>query len=145
MLAQLRRMSAEDFAKIPDVSEGLEHKIVTAVRQSRTLEDVIERIKSKRYARSRISRILMRAYLGLSQTVDAPEYIRILGFRKSAADLLGQMREQATLPIVQHVTADDKGFVGLAQDLQAGDIWGAFAPTVQAAGSDYREFPVMIE
>lgn len=145
MLAQLRRMSAEDFAKIPDVSEGLEHKIVTAVRQCTCLEQVIDTIKSKRYARSRISRILMRAYLGLSQTADAPEYIRILGFRKSAADLLGQMREKATSPIVQHVAADDKGFVGLAQDLQAGDIWGAFAPTAQAAGSDYREFPVMIE
>ncbi len=145
MLAQLRGMSPEDFAKIPDVSEGLEHKIVTAVRRGESLEQVIEAIKSKRYARSRICRILMRAYLGLTQTAGMPEYIRVLGFRKSAAGLLGQMRERATLPIVQHVAADDKGFAGLRADLAASDCWGAFAPTVQAAGSDYREFPVVME
>ena len=145
MLARLRGMSAEDFAKIPDVTEGLEHKIVTAVRQGGSMEQVIEAIKSKRYTRSRISRILMRAYLGLTQMADTPEYIRILGFRKSAADLLRQMRERASLPIVQHVAADDAGFAGLQADLAAGDCWGAFAPTVQVAGSDYREFPVVIE
>ena len=145
MLAQLRRMSAEDFAKIPDVSEGLEHKIVTAVRQSQTLEQVMDSIKSKRYALSRIRRILMRAYLRLTRTADAPAYIRVLGFRKSAADLLGQMRQKATLPVVQHVAADDNGFIGLAEDIQAGDVWGAFCPTVQQAGSDYREFPVIME
>ncbi len=145
MLAQLRGMSVQDFAKIPDVSEGLEHKIVTAVRQGTSLEQVMEIIKSKRYARSRISRILMRAYLGLARSEKAPEYIRVLGFRKSATDVLGQMRENATLPIVQHVAADDKGFVGLAEDIKVNDLWHTFTSSIQAAGSDYREFPVVIE
>lgn len=145
MLAQLRGMNAQDFAKIPDVSEGLEHKIVTAVRQGRSLEQVVEIIKSKRYARSRICRILMRAYLGLTRSADTPEYIRVLGLRRSATDILGHMRRKATLPIVQHVASDDKGFVGLAEDIKVNDLWHTFTPAVQAAGSDYREFPVVIE
>lgn len=145
VLAKLRTMSAEDFAEIPDVSEGLEHKIVTAARQGASLGEVVDAIKSKRYARSRICRILMRAYLGLTRTADRPEYVRILGFRKHAADVIGQMRQKATLPIVQHVAADDIGYIGLKEDLMANDIWGAFAPAAQAAGSDYREFPVVIE
>ena len=145
MLAKLRSMDAEDFAVIPDVSEGLEHKIVAAVRQGCSLDELIEAIKSKRYTRSRISRILMRAYLGLTEPVGAPTYIRVLGFKKSASDLLRRMRERASLPIVQQVAADGKDVAGLKMDLWANDCWGAFAGKVQMAGSDYREFPVVME
>lgn len=145
MLARLRRLDAAYFAKLPDVSEGLENKLATAVREGRSLEEIVDAVKSKRYARSRICRILMRAYLDVTEPAGAPEYIRVLGFRKSSSDLLRRMREKASLPIVQHPASDGKGFVTLAEEMAAGDVRAVFADTVGAAGSDYREFPVVIE
>ena len=145
MLARLRRLDAAYFAKIPDVSEGLENKLASAVREGCSLDEIVDAVKSKRYTRSRICRILMRAYLDVTSPAGSPEYIRILGFRKTSSDLLRHMRERATLPIVQHPAVDGKGFVTLAEEMTANDMRAVFAQTVSAAGSDYREFPVVIE
>jgi predicted nucleotidyltransferase len=145
MLARLRRLDAAYFAGLPDVSEGLEHKLVAAVRDGCSLEEIIDAVKSKRYARSRICRILMRAYLDLTRPAGAPEYIRVLGFRRSSSELLRLIRERASLPIVQHTAADGKGMETLREEVVANDVWSAFAKSVKPAGSDYREFPVMIE
>lgn len=145
MLARLRRLDAAYFAKIPDVSEGLENKLASAVREGCSLDEIVDAVKSKRYARSRICRILMRAYLDVTSPAGSPEYIRVLGFRKTSSDLLRHMRERATLPIVQHPAVDGKGFVTLAEEMTANDMRAVFAQTVSAAGSDYREFPVVIE
>lgn len=145
MLARLRGLDASYFAQLPDVSEGLEHKIAAAVRQGCSLEEIIEKIKSKRYTRSRICRILMRAFLDFRQDSGAPDYIRILGFRKQASGLVREIRQKATLPVVQHPANDDSGFARLKKEMAANDLWGVFAPTPQAAGNDYREFPVVIE
>lgn len=145
MLARLRGLDAAYFAALPDVSEGLEYKIAAAVREGCSMENIIEKIKSKRYTRSRICRILMRAYLDVREGAGAPEYIRILGFRKGASGLIREIREKASLPVVQHPAADDRGFADLHKEIAANDRWGVFAPTVQAAGKDYREFPVVVE
>ncbi len=145
MLARLRGLDAAYFATLPDVSEGLEHKIAAAVRDGCSLEEIIEKIKSKRYTRSRICRILMRAYLDVRESAGAPEYIRILGFHRQASGLIREIRDKARVPVVQHPAADDRGFADLQKEIAAHDLWGVFAPTVQVAGKDYRAFPVVIE
>ncbi|MGN1123094.1 MAG: nucleotidyltransferase family protein, partial [Eubacterium sp.] len=80
VLARLRTMSREDFSKIEDVTEGLENRIYEAVKSSLSLDELYDSIKTKRYTHSRIRRIILKAYLGITEDYifDAP-YIRILG------------------------------------------------------------------
>ena len=144
VLARLRGLDAGYFAKVCDVSEGLENKIVKAIQEGCSWDDVVERIKSKRYTRSRICRILMRAYLDVTDPYQKAEYIRVLGFRKSSSWLLRQMRESARLPIVQQVATDGE-FITLQEEMIANDRWGAFAPCITSAGEDYCHFPVVKE
>ena len=66
-MARLRAMSSEDFAQIEDVKEGLENRIYNAVRQSTSVEDIYKLIKTKRYTLSRIRRIILKAYLGITK------------------------------------------------------------------------------
>lgn len=104
ILARLRRMTAEDFAKIEDVNEGLENRIAYAVRSATTLNEVYDLIKSKRYTHSRIRRIILRAYLDIENTPDKPQYIRILGFNEKGRELLGNLKKNATLPIITKIS-----------------------------------------
>ena len=60
-------MSTLDIAKLPDVSEGLENKIKLAVNTSNNLDEVINKIKSKRFTQTRIQRILLYALLNISK------------------------------------------------------------------------------
>lgn len=101
ILAKLRTMSREDFAQIQDVNEGLENRIYNAVRESVSLDEIYERIKTKRYTHSRIRRIILKSYLGITKEYcfDVP-YIRILGFNGAGKELLPIMKKNAKLPII---------------------------------------------
>lgn len=101
VLAKLRTMRCEDFLKLDDVSEGLENRIVDAVRTSVSLEEIYDKIKTKRYTHSRIRRIILRAYLDITKdfTSDVP-YIRILGFNRKGQDIASLMKKNANLPII---------------------------------------------
>lgn len=101
ILAKLRTMDRDDFLQIDDVSEGLENRIIEAVRTSSSIDEIYDKIKTKRYTHSRIRRIILRAYLGITKdySTDAP-YIRILGFSKIGREILSAMKKNANLPII---------------------------------------------
>lgn len=101
ILYKLRSMSAEDFAKIDDVSEGLENRIVDAVRSSVSLDEIFDKIKTKRYTHSRIRRIILRAYLDITEgEPKEPKYLHILGFNERGKELLREMKSSAQMPII---------------------------------------------
>jgi len=102
LLFKLRTMSLEELSKLPDVNEGLEYRIFEAVRNSTSYSELLEKIKTKRYTLSRIRRILLFAYLGVTkELLETPvPYIRVLGFNEKGAKLLKECKEKAKLPIV---------------------------------------------
>ena len=89
----LRKMTVEEIANIPDVSEGLENLIKEASNSCNNLQEFINIVKSKRYTQTRIQRILVYALLGITKkdmvtlNKTAP-YIRVLGFNSKGRDLL---------------------------------------------------------
>lgn len=101
ILSKLRTMSREDFLQIEDVSEGLENRIIDAIRTSSGLEEIYDKIKTKRYTHSRIRRIILKAYLDITKEYsrDVP-YIRILGFNEKGQRILSKMKETSNLPII---------------------------------------------
>ena len=100
VLYRLRSMTAEDFAKIADVTEGLENRIYGAVREADSLDSLYSLIKSKRYTLSRIKRIVLRAYLGIEGASSSAPYIRILGFNEAGKRILSDMKDKATKPVI---------------------------------------------
>ncbi len=102
ILYKLRSMSVEDFKELPDVSEGLEYRLFDAVKTSSYLEEILEKVKTKRYTLSRIRRIIICAFLGIrKEDVLTPvPFIRVLGFNENGAKILKKAKETATLPIV---------------------------------------------
>lgn len=104
ILAKLRTMTAEDWAKLPDsgAGEGLPPRLERAGRQCRSLEEFVALAKPKHWTQARMRRLLVWAYLGLTQTdrPDDPLYLRVLGFNARGQEVLRQMKERAKLPIL---------------------------------------------
>ena len=63
ILFTLRNMNPYSISQLPDVKEGLENAILKALETSYNIDDLIETIKSKRYTRTRIQRILIHSLL----------------------------------------------------------------------------------
>ena len=100
----LRRLSVEEIASLPDVSEGLENTIYAACRNSSDFNELTASIKSKRYTLARIRRICLNALLGITKQDYVhhakPEFIRVLGVRRDSLSLLSELTQKASLPIV---------------------------------------------
>lgn len=105
----LRKMSVEEIANLQDVSEGLENLIKTASDSCNNLEDLINTIKSKRYTRSRIQRILLYALLNITKndikdSYSVKPYIRVLGISNRGKLLLSEMsNKKFKYPVITSV------------------------------------------
>jgi len=104
LLAKLRTMSARDWGKLPDsgASEGLPQRLEKAGKQCRSMNEFFELTKTKRYTHARLRRLVLWAYLGLTEA-DRPayaSYLRVLGFNDRGQELLKEMKKSALVPIV---------------------------------------------
>jgi predicted nucleotidyltransferase len=94
----LRKMTMTEIANLPDVTEGLENKIKQAVNTSNNLDDLISKIKTKRFTQTRIQRILVYALLNITKKdIDNSKrvtpYIRVLGFNKHGKRIISAIAE----------------------------------------------------
>lgn len=105
----LRKMSIQEIADLQDVSEGLENLIKTAADSCNTLEDLINSIKSKRYTRSRIQRILLYSLLDITkkdiqESYKVNPYIRVLGVSNHGKELLSEIsKKRSKFPVITSV------------------------------------------
>ena len=98
ILGRLRTMTEAEFEALPYGSEGLWRKFMHACRSCATLEEIIAATKSKRYTRTRIDRMIMCAFLGISaETLAAPvPYTRVLAFNDTGRAVLKEAKKTGT-------------------------------------------------
>ena len=90
VLSRLRTMEDAEFEALPFGSEGLWRKLMRESRTQATLEAIASAVKSKRYTRSRIDRMILCAFLGITvQTLEAAiPYVRVLAFNDRGREIL---------------------------------------------------------
>ena len=99
MLLRLRTMDDAEFEVLPYGSEGLWRKFMHCARERSSLEGILTSAKSKRYTRTRIDRMAMCAFLGLTaQDLNVlPPYTRILAFNHRGRSILNAYAESCHL------------------------------------------------
>lgn len=98
ILYRLRTMSKEEIENLPDVSEGFHNRIFECSRCSNSYEELLSKLKTKRYTLARTRRIIMYALLDITKgdIKGDIEYVRVLGMSEKGSTLL----KNATLPLV---------------------------------------------
>ena len=99
MLARLRGMARRDWEVVPYGSEGLWSAVYKAVQRESSVEAVITAAKSKRYVRTRLQRLLLCAYLGLTadELARPAEFVRVLALSARGGRLLRRIRETSSV------------------------------------------------
>ena len=148
LLYRLRQMTPEALAALPDVGEGLEHRLYRLCRSASGREALLDGLKCKRYTRARLSRILTYALLGLDRAAleAAPQlgYARLIGLRQGSEGLLGALKVRAGLPIVSG--GDLRGDPCFEWECRATDTWSLMHddPRLRIAGREYTEKFVVV-
>ena len=125
-----------ELRKIFSVTEGIENRILNQLYHLDTMEDLIKYIKTKRYTRTSIQRILIHILMGLTkkdmhifQNNENCLYARILGFSANGSNLIRFIKESdaSLLPLItninKEVTPDAPFYPLLKYDLLSSDIY----------------------
>ena len=125
MLYRLRTMTEEEFSALPYGSEGLWRKLMHAARRENTLEEILTAVKSKRYTRSRLDRMVMCAFLELTEeALSQPvPYVRVLAFNETGRQILRQ--QKGNFPLRHAGEPMAHPYWGL--ETRAQDLYGLFA------------------
>lgn len=124
ILAKLRTMTDTEFEALPFGSEGLWRKLMHNARRFANLEDVITATKSKRYTRTRLDRMVMCAFLGITeQLMEMPvPYVRVLAFNDKGRKILRQNKD--AFPVINAGEAVCHPYWELEK--RAGDLYALF-------------------
>ncbi len=116
--------SSEDLRNIVGINEGMENRILNSLGSTQSLSQMVSAIKSKRFTQTAVQRMLLHIILQIKkddfntfQAHGGPQYIRVLGFKKSASHLLRKIKTQASLPLVMNVKKDYQGLTPLGQKM----------------------------
>ncbi|MGC6586110.1 nucleotidyltransferase [Paenibacillus sp. Dod16] len=92
-----------------EVTEGLEHRVQRSLFQLEqpTVDALLEALKTKRYTRTKLQRMLLhimlnhdKASMNREELAKGPGYIRVLGFSETGRSLLKRMKHSASLPVI---------------------------------------------
>ena len=142
VLARLRTMTDAEFEALPYGSEGLWRKFMHECRQKNTLEEILTAVKSKRYTRTRLDRMMMCAFLGLTkEDLSSPApYARVLGFTKRGQQVLHIAKEHTTLYNVgQRIDSPQ-----WALEQRCNDLYGLFADNIEPSGMEPKRRVIIL-
>lgn len=130
ILSRLRTMSDEEFENLPHGSEGLWRKLMHNARSGTTLEEILGAVKSKRYPRTRLDRMVMCAFLGLTaEDIKTPApYVRVLAFNDRGRQILKDSKEK--LMLVNAGEQVDSPYQAL--ETRCGRLYGLFSQSPES-------------
>ena len=126
-LSRLRFMSESDFEALPYGSEGLWRKVMEACRTKGSLEEIIDAAISKRYPRTRLQRMLLCGFLGLTEELQkAPvPYVRVLAMNSRGQEIMRSLRKNSEILLLHPGEEAPKG-VYSELERRAEDLYGLF-------------------
>jgi len=159
---RLLTQPASRLAGYREVTEGLERRIkktLPALGPEASVDGLLEALKTKRYTRTKLQRMLTAIYLehakvdadgGTAADDEGPAppsgvpYLRVLGFTEAGRALLSRMKRSAAVPVVTSVGANPHPTLALDCAATAAYALGYASPTPDDFFADYYRAPVRI-
>jgi predicted nucleotidyltransferase len=141
----------DELKEIYEVEEGLENRLVSAALEANSFNKFIEKIKTKRYTRTRLQRVCLQILTNTKKTempltLEKASYLRLLGMTSSGKDYLNKMKNHFSLPLISKLSSykhDDVSF-----DIKATRIYSFALPEPlrnEMMMMEYNQPPIFIE
>lgn len=109
-LLKYKILTEEDLSIYQTVDEGIENRLKKYIVNSKTLEEFILKIKTKRYTYNKLNRMFNHIICNFTkdeaERLDEIEYLRILGFSYKGQEYLNKNKKEIELPIITRFTND---------------------------------------
>ena len=96
-------ISTNDLTVYQGIDENIENRIRKSINSSNSLDELLSKIKTKRYTYNRLKRILTFIVFSITKEDCSNlelEYIRILGFNKKGKEVLNKIKKDISVPVL---------------------------------------------
>ena len=156
----LRTTNIHTLQTKPYINEGLEYKLHSSSKSASNIDELLQKVKSKRYPLTRLKRILIHCLLDTTKAELAefsnhgPQYARVLAFDNTGRELIKHIKKTSTIPLITKTTHfikekdifnNNLSFLQrmLAVDIRATDIYNLTHN--KSAGADFITNPYYYE
>lgn len=131
-----------NYTPYPDINNEIANQLTALVSYPEDYDTLISQLTKKNVTASRIRHILLSILLGYSktdlQTAQKEQYIRylrLLGFQSNASSILKEMKQTASVPVINKVADASRQLSGKAlaafqKDLSVSDLYRQVFATV---------------
>lgn len=130
------------------VDEGIENRIKKYILKAKSLDDLILKIKTKRYTYNKINRMFNHILCNFTKeeanTFKDIEYIRILGFNIKGQSYLNKIKKEITLPLISNYSSLDSEMLKI--ELRATSVYASILDEnekIKLIESEYKDFPII--
>ena len=91
-----------DLSRYLTVDEGIENKLKKVINECNNINELIDKIKTKRYTYNKINRMFIHILIGLLKSDNnlKVDYIRVLGFNTKGQAYLNGLKKDRNIPFV---------------------------------------------
>jgi predicted nucleotidyltransferase len=139
-MAKAVTSSAEELARTPDCTEGLENRIKAFLKDNHTLDALVDKVSTKRYTKTRVQRILLSNLLGITADLqrecsENKLYAKVLAVNSDSKDLIPLICKNSSIPVLTR-KSDSTGLKKTAEkcfnvDVLASDLYGLITENKQ--------------
>ena len=87
-MLKLKIMTSRNLNSYLEVSEGIDNLLKKVIMESHSIEELVLKIKTKRYTYNRLNRMFLHIVLGIEKDYPDEVYLRILGFNKKGQEYI---------------------------------------------------------
>lgn len=143
--------SADELEELYAAGDGLGHKLYNEIRYAKSNYALEERVKSKVYTRTRITRLITDVLLGIKKKDVAdhqPMYLRVLALNDTGAGFLKEMKKKGScrLPVISNINKDmelldmeAKNMISF--DILSGDVYNIIRHNDLYENCDFVKMP----
>lgn len=123
---QLIIKTKSELREIYQMTEGLENRLKKYIPEADSFEEFMNKIKTKRYTRTRLQRLLIYVLLNIKKS-DIKELfytqsvIRILGFNQKGQNYLNSKKDEFEYPLVSNINQETKKLLDF--EIKSGEIY----------------------
>ena len=110
LILQTALCSSKDYTSIAGISSDFSDRVLKMNRPDLSFEQLVDACKTKNITWSKTSRNLLHILLVISKDqmllarkYQMAPYFQILGFRRSSSSLIGQIKKNASIPMIRHL------------------------------------------
>lgn len=147
-LLKYKIMTENTLEEYQTVDEGIQNRIKKCIINSKDLDDLILKVKTKRYTYNKLSRMFIHILCNLKKEevkkYNKISYIRVLGFNIKGRNYLNEIKKSIDIPIITNFSRTNDPILDI--EMRSTCAYASILnekDKINLIESEYKDFPII--